>query len=316
MKTKLFFKLIVSILLISILSLNAQTFRKTATAGFVFLEIPINARYTALGDAGISLSDFNSDGIFINPAITGYSNLKHSITFSYSPYFAEIKNYSASYSYNSKFGSLSFGIIYFNYGMLSKTQKVAGQKVYEIIGTFNPYSAALLISYSKMLTDKFSFGVNLKYASENIDIYSANNFMIDGGILYFTGFKSLRFAAVIQNFGTNAKFINDPFKMPTTLKLGTAFELIGDLHSELRLTAILEAIHPNDGDEKLSTGLELSYKNLLILRSGYKFFYDEESYSLGLGFSSQTLFPVSFDFSISNYGRLGNLLRLTLQVGL
>ena len=37
----------------------------------------------------------------------------------------------------------------------------------------------------------------------------ASNILFDGGVIYKTGFSSLRIAATIQNFGTNSKFINE-----------------------------------------------------------------------------------------------------------
>ncbi len=311
--------LILFFLLILILSINetfAQKFRKTATAGFVFLELPVNARTSGLGEAGITLSDLNSDGVFVNPAICGFTNRTHNVSFFYSPYFAEIKQYAASYSFNSNFGVFSVGALMLDYGTMPKTQKVAGQRVYEIIGSFSSKSLAFLFSYSRMLTDKFSFGISLKYVNEKIDIYSADNVLLDGGVLYYTGLGSLRIGATIQNFGTDAKFINDPFKMPAVLKLGAATEILGDFNSDYRVTTLMEAIHPNDGDERLNTGLELSWKNIFSIRGGYKFFYDEETYSFGIGINGEPSIPVSFDISISNYGRLGNILRLTLQAGI
>ena len=307
---------IIAFVFINSTEIFSQQFRKTATAGFVFLEIPVNSRVTGLGESGITLSDLNSDGIFVNPAICGFTSRIHNVSFSYSPYFAEIKQYAASYSYNSQLGVFSIGALMFDYGSMPKTQKVAGQRVYEILGNFNARSLAFALSYSRMLTDKFSFGISLKYVNEKIDIYNADNFVLDGGVLYYTGLKSLRIGATIQNFGTDAKFINDPFKMPAVLKLGAAAEIFGDFNTDYRVTTILEAIHPNDGDEKLNSGIEFSWKNIFSIRGGYKFFYDEETYSFGLGINGEPLVPVSFDFSISNYGRLGNILRLTLQAGI
>lgn len=314
LKFLIFFSL--SILILSVNDTLAQKFRKTATAGFVFLELPVSARTTGLGEAGITLSDLNSDGVFVNPAICGFTNRTHNVSFFYSPYFAEIKQYATSYSFNSNLGVFSVGALMFDYGTMPKTQKVAGQRVYEIIGTFSSRSLAFLLSYSRMLTDKFSFGISLKYVNEKIDIYSANNVVLDGGVLYYTGLGSLRIGATIQNFGTDAKFINDPFKMPAVLKLGAAAEIFGDFNSDYRVTTLMEAIHPNDGDERLNTGLELSWKNIFSIRGGYKFFYDEETYSFGIGINGEPSIPVSFDISISNYGRLGNILRLTLQAGI
>jgi len=308
--------LVIAFVLINSSEIFSQQFRKTATAGFVFLEVPVISRVSGLGESGITLSDLNSDGIFVNPAICGFTNRIHNVSFSYSPYFAEIKQYAASYSYNSQLGVFSVGALMFDYGSMPKTQKVAGQRVYEVIGNFSAKSLALALSYSRMLTDKFSFGISVKYVNEKIDIYNADNFVLDGGVLYYTGLKSLRIGATIQNFGTDAKFINDPFKMPAVLKLGAAAEILGDYNSDYRITTILEAIHPNDGDEKLNSGIEFSWKNIFSIRGGYKFFYDEETYSFGLGINAEQIIPVSFDFSISNYGRLGNILRLTLQAGI
>lgn len=293
----------------------AQEFRKTATAGFVFLEVPLNARTTGLGESGITLSDLKSEGIFVNPAICGFTDRIHSAGFSYVSYFADIKQYAASYSFNSSSGVFSLGALMFDYGEMAKTQKVTGQRVYEILGTFNSRSIAAVLSYSKMLTDRFSFGVSLKYVNEKIDIYSAENVLLDGGFLYYTGLGSLRIGGVIQNFGTDAKFINDPFKMPSILKLGVAGEILGSYTSDYRITALVEAIHPNDGPEKLNSGIEFGWRNILMIRGGYKFFYDEETYSFGLGINAEPVVPFSIDFSISNYGRLGNILRLTLQAG-
>lgn len=293
----------------------SQDFKKTATSGFTFLQIPVSARTAALGESSIALSDMNSQGIFNNPAIMGFTDQTHSLSASYSNWFAEIKNYAISYSFNSDLGVLGVGAIILDYGSMPRTSISSGQKVYEISGTFNANSVAVLLSYSKMLTDRFSFGINLKYAQEKIDIYSADNVMFDGGVLYYTGLGSFRIAATIQNFGTNTKFINDEFKMPSMLRLGVAGEILGDFNSEYRITLLGEALHPNDGEEKVNIGTELSWQNILTLRAGYKFFYDEESYSFGVGLNPKLSLPMTFDFAFADYGRLGNILRFTLQLG-
>ncbi len=293
----------------------SQTFKKTATAGFTFLEIPATARTAALGEASVALSDVNSSAVFDNPAALGFSDMAHSFSASYSPWLADIKNYSSSYSIKTDFGVFGVGFVMFDYGSMPRTVVAAGQKVYDVIGSFDANSLSLGLSYSKKLTDKFSFGVTVKYAQEKIDVYKASNLLFDGGMLYYTGFGSLRIAASIQNFGVNAKFINDEFKMPSVLKLGAAMEVIGDMASEYRVTLIVQALHPNDNSEKLNVGGEFSWNNYITLRGGYKFFYDEETYSLGLGVDPQLSVPVSFDFAYSAYGRLGNISRFTLQLG-
>lgn len=307
------------LILIFVFSLNniatAQDFKKTATAGFTFLQVPVSARTAALGESSIALSDMHSEGIFNNPAIMGFSDQTHSLSASYSNWIADIKNYATGYAFNTDFGVFAIGVVMFDYGSLPRTTVSGGQKVYDVIGTFEANSISAGIAYSRMLTDKFSFGIGLKYVHEKIDFYSADNILLDGGVLYYTGLGSFRIAASIQNFGTNSRFINDEFKMPAMLRLGAAAEVLGDMSSEYRITLIGEAMHPNDGDERVNLGTEISWKNMVTLRAGYKFFYDEESLSFGFGLNPKLSVPITFDFAFADYGRLGNILRFTLQLG-
>ena len=198
---------------------------------------------------------------------------------------------------------------------MPRTVIAQGQKVYEVTGTFEAKSLALGLTYSVMLTDRFAFGATVKYARETIDMYRAGNLLLDGGVLYYTGLGSFRIAASIQNFGVNSKFINDDFKMPSVLKLGMAIDVLGGDGEENRITLAAQALHPNDAPEKVNIGGEYSWRNTLTLRGGYKFFTDEESYSVGVGLSPQMALPFGIDFAYANYGRLGNILRLTLQLG-
>lgn len=309
------FKIIVFVGLLSCLYFP-QEFKKNATSGFVFLQLPVNARAAALGEASITLSDLNSSGIFSNPASVGFTTYEHSFSASYSPWIAEIKHFASSYAFKSDLGVFSVGLIALDFGSMPKTKKISGQRVYEVIGTFSASALAASLYYSKMLTDKFSFGVGLKYVKESIDIYSADNILFDAGILYFTGLGSLRIGAVMQNFGTDAQYINDPFKMPSVFKLGLAAEIFGSIDSDYRVTALAEALHPNNGDERVAAGLELCWQNMVSIRGGYKFFYDEETYSFGIGLNPKLSIPAEFDFAYSNYGRLGNILRFTLHLGI
>lgn len=308
-------KLIILFALINIVSF-AQEFNKKATAGFVFLGVPASARTASLAEASIALSDLNSDAIFVNPAGTGFVSQEHSFSVSYAAYIADITHYSSTYTYNTPYGVFGVGIVAMDFGSMQKTVVTASQKFFEVVGTFDAKALAAAFSYSKMLTDKFSFGIQAKYVEEGIDVYKASNIVFDGGVLYYTGLGSLRIAAVMQNFGTDAKYVNDPFKMPTVFKLGLASEILPEPFMDMNITGLLEATHPNDGDERINTGLEINYMNMLYLRGGYKFFYDEETYSIGLGVKAAFNFPVAADFALANYGRLGNVIRLTVSTGL
>lgn len=303
-------------ILLGFTNVPAQEFKKTATAGFVFLEVPTTSRNAALGESGLALSDEHSSAVLNNPASLGFSEYQHSFSASYSPWLADIKNYASSYAVKTDVGTFGVGLVLFDYGTMSRTVIAQDKQVFDVVGTFDAKSIAAGLTYSKMLTDQFSFGTTLKFVQERIDIYSASNIVLDAGVLYYTGFGSLRMAAAMQNFGANAKFINDEFKMPAVFKLGLAGELIGDANSEHRLTLAVEARHPNDGNEKVNFGAEYSWNNSIALRGGYKFFYDEESYSVGIGINPQLPMPVMVDIAYADYGRFNNILRMTLQIGM
>ncbi len=293
-----------------------QEFKKTATAGFVFLEVPSTSRHVALGESGLALSDENTSAMFNNPAGLGFTKYQHAFSASYAPWIADIKNYASGYAVMTDAGVFGVSLVLFDYGTMPRTLVAQDKQVFETAGTFDAQSVAVGATYSKMLTDQFSFGATLKYVNERIDIYSASNVVLDAGVLYYTGLGSLRMAAAMQNFGANAKFINDEFKMPAVFKLGLAGEVIGDAVSEHRLTLMVEARHPNDSNEKLNAGAEYSWNNSIAVRGGYKFFYDEESYSIGLGIDPQLPMPVLIDIAYADYGRFDNILRMTVQIGM
>ncbi len=309
-------KIVMILLLLNCIMVTAQDFKKTGTAGFTFLQIPITARTASLGEASVALADNEAASLFINPAGLSFGTQSQSFSATYGTWFADIKQYASSYSISGAFGTFAVGAMYMDYGEMTKTKKTPGAKFYDVLGTFNSSALALSAGYSKRLTDKFSFGVSLKYVRESIDEYNASNVVFDGGVLYYTGLRNLRIAALIQNFGTEAKFKNDPFKMPSILKLGLADEILGGYGEDYRVTLIAEALHPNDGDERVNAGLEISYQEMITLRGGYKFFYDEETYSFGFGFNPKLQVPIVLDFSMANYGRLGDLFRVSIQLGM
>lgn len=303
--------------LLALVSLNclitAGDFRKNGTAGFNFLEIPVTARTASLGDASITLADMNSSAVFSNPGALGFTELTHSVTAGYTPWFVDINNYSAAYSFNSSAGVFALSAFVVDFGTMTRTRKVEGQRLYEKTGTFSANSMALGITYAKALTDRFSFGLTAKYVREKIDVFSASNVVMDAGMFYMTGISSIRIAAAVSNFGTNSKFKSASFKMPAAFKLGVSGDLINNDYT--KVTLIAEALHPTDADEKVNFGTEIELLQTITLRGGYKFFYDETGLTLGAGLKTGTGYPVTIDFSFSSFGVLGNVMGLTLQAG-
>ena len=74
----------------------------------------------------------------------------------------------------------------------------------------------------------------MKYVQEKIYEYKSSNYLIDAGFLYYTGFLYIKDSCSNTTFGTEGKYIGDAFRMPTILRLGTAFEVFGEENSPSR----------------------------------------------------------------------------------
>ncbi len=153
------------------------------------------------------------------------------------------------------------------------------------------------VAYSKLLSDRFSFGTNIKVIHEQLAQYSNTTVAADLGFLYTTDIKELKFGIVIQNFGGNSgltgndiveSFNRQPvsvgqYSVPTIFRLGASMKPIQKNDQSVMVAIQLE--HPNDNSENLRFGVEYEFKKLLYARAGYKINVAGENLpTLGLGY--------------------------------
>lgn len=192
---------------------------------------------------------------------------------------------------------------------------------------FSASNTAVGLSYSKRLTDYFSYGVTLKYVNEQLAEYMAHTGVVDLGFLYRTDFKDLSFAVAMQSFGTNSKLKGDyepdglnskpvtlgSYPAPTLFKLGVS--MIPWKTEDKSLTAIVQLNHPNDNAENIRIGLEFEYKKLLYLRAGYKINVDDQVYpTAGVGIRAHIgKHPLHIDYAVDPTRYLGWIHRFGLS---
>ncbi len=312
---------------------------KVAQVGMQFLKIGVGARAVGMGEAcSVSLNDLST--IFWNPGGLALVDAS-SLALYQTNYMCDIKHYALAGVYDFKnYGTVGVSLIYMDYPTLTATRPPQswelGQPV-QILGEFQISEFAVGLAYSRRVTDKLTIGGQMKYVLQDLggsDIILSNIFDpadptnivgyetthvdnhvsvlgFDFGSVYFTGFKSLRFGMVVQHFSKDIKFKSvsdkqhEPFSLPLTFKLGLAME-ITDLWSEQnathKLTFSTDLLHPRDYTERVHIGLEYWFKDLLALRGGYKFNYDAESFSGGVGIHFQMGGMKAYlDYSISNF---------------
>ena len=307
---------------------GADNFNTTGTTGFVFLNLPVSARFAALGETGITLENAGADGIFINPALIARIAGGNSVSMTYGNWYVDTRHQGLAYVHKfPTLGSVGFMLNYFDFGTMSKTRTIAPDEVLSLnpgdnnvylnLGTFSANALALGMSYARYLTRDFSFGANLKYVRESVDVYAVDNFLVDLGFLYNTGVGSLRVGAFLKNFGLETEYENESFRMPQRLVLGISGEILGSLNDPTYVTLLAEAVHPNDAAEHIHCGIEARLFDIILLRGGYKLGYEHENLALGMGvrfvYHARAF---RFDLSYMNHEYLEETMRYTLSAEL
>lgn len=193
--------------------------------------------------------------------------------------------------------------------------------------TFYAGYASAGASYSRKLTDMFSFGLNLRYVGEYLENYSVHTAVADLGFLYTTDYKDLRFAVTLHNFGTDSRLrgnINtsgfadnsirpDPYAMPAVFQMGIS--MVPLKTESWSMVTILQVDHPGDNAANIRLGVEGVYKELLFLRGGWKInVKDQWIPTLGLGLKSRIgKHPLLIDYAAEPHQRLGIYQRLGLS---
>jgi hypothetical protein len=348
MKIKLSSVLIFN-LIIAVCNLYGQ---KVGTTSLQFLKVMPTARATAMGDAFVSLAS-GSESVFWNPAgIT--STEKHEIGSTMTFWLFDTRQSAISYAVNlnelnilgMELGWLGLQLQYVDFGEIEETKV----DCLEFVGSgsdkkynpgltglmFSPKSYVVGLSYAQQFTDRFSAGITAKYVYESLwrdskvtiinqygveETYNtyASLVLYDFGMHYRTGFRSIELGVAIQNFGPQVKFAKEYYPAPLAFRIGASTNLIGPeamLYpvEKNKLTFAYDIFHPNDYAQQMHFGLEYSFSDLLFLRAGYKWNYDNEKLTLGAGIQyGFDGYNLMFDYS---YGSLGQLLGQVHRISL
>jgi long-subunit fatty acid transport protein len=308
---------------------NAQIFpilgkQRVGISTAEFLKIGVGSRASAMGDAFVAVAN-DASALYWNPA--GLVQFKDDqLLFSHNMWVVDINHDFVGAVYHMD-ETNAFGVSFTALSM----QDMPVTTEFQPFGTgdyFGFGDIALAVTYSRKMTEQFSFGGTVRYIEETLDKLKMRGVMIDLGTYYWTGLGTTRFAVAVTNFGNQLapdgqvvligkRSISQwqAFSPPTVFRIGFAFEPYQDDIN--KLTASIQLNHPNDNSENLSTGLEYSWKNTFYLRGGYKFNVDEQNYSFGAGvYVPVGIANVTVDYSYSNFVRLGTAHRFSIILGL
>ncbi len=235
-------------------------------AGSIFLLISPSARAAGMGEAHVAVAD-DAYASFWNPA--GLAFLEGSelafMHVNWLPNLADDMYYDffAFRTYFPNIGALGGHIIYLGLG----EQIRMGETADDYLGTFSSYMLATSLSYSTLLSEKSSIGINAKISYQHLaDIGagaekgkgSSTDFGFDIGYLkreFIT--QNLTMGLTIKNIGPKVSFIDpaqaDP--QPTNFTFGLNYKLFDNEYNKLNMVydinKLLVASYPDmdwDGD--------------------------------------------------------------------
>ena len=333
-------KIFLFALLLGMVAVESQAQRKAGRTGAAFLEIGVGAREAALGSAASSLGN-GANQIFWNPAGTALTNdQRFSAAFSYNDWIADLSYSAAAVGMNfENVGTVTLGAQVFGLSDIPANREngFADQELQNLVtdtetsSTFNYRDMALSLGFSRYFFDRLSLGATVKYVSETIDGVGASSVAFDFGSVYRIGFSGWQIAARLSNLGGPIEFYNQDNPLPLTFTIGTSIYPVN--MERMRLMLAVDTTKPQDSPQLLFAGAELSFYDLLFLRSGYKFFYSGasdggtptrdaidstiEGVSLGGGIQyAISGYDVGIDYAFTQMELLNNTHRFTLRIGM
>ncbi len=263
-----------------------------------FLKIGVGPRACGMGEAFCAVAD-DSYTIYYNPA--GLTQLtQKQISFMHSKWLKDLHYEFLAYAEPVSSGVYGASIAYLGMNDLKGRDKDGN-----LTGDFGAKDLAIQLAYSLMANTDLSIGASLKLIRQRIEFEKASALAIDIGFLYHEPeLKDLNFAFVIQNIGTNLKFINKREEIPIIYKAGVSYKTIDN-----RLILAADFTKPADNNPRINLGTEYLLSPTLALRCGYTSKNDlDKGFSFGTGFIFNTF---QLDYAYVPYGDLDNSHRIS-----
>ncbi len=288
----------------------ADEVQKVGTTSVQTLKVPMSVRAIGMGNAYCAAAD-DIQSVFWNPAGLIYLDRTAAIfTHINMPADIQLNSMAVAHSLGPN-GVVGFHLLAMN------TDDMPVRTITRPEGTnenFIAYDIVGGVSYARRLTDRFTFGFNLRIINSGLEEEKYTGLLADIGGLYQTALRSLRLGFSVQNFGQDIDYSgtysdykdqgrrdrespqdNDytAAPPPTIYRLGASgnlFALTGiEKPDNWDGVISFEMNHPNDNREKLNFGLELTFMDMISMRGGHKlsykntYGYDEERWTAGLG---------------------------------
>lgn len=262
-------KLFVIIALVVLTSVSAF-----AGTGLAFLEIPVGARESALGGAGVALVTGPTSAAY-NPASTAFT--KRSVAIMLNRHFADTR---AQYlGFTLRRGRLAITPHY--WGTRVSDLEFRDQASRDPISSFDAISSAAGVALGWKLSERFAVGATGRYLYQKIHVEASDGWALDGGVMARDLVPHLTLGLAAQHYGHMSRFVSEEPTLPTTLRAGAAYEKSLGKPGTLLVTAEGQAVKENT--PIYHAGIEYRAPEYVALRAGFVEGLEAQQMSFGFG---------------------------------
>lgn len=263
--------------LLAVLALTAQAQDKLSdynpvNHSVISQTIAPDARSAGMGDVGAATDpDVNSQ--YWNPAKYPFCISRAGLALNYTPWLRQLVNdidlaYVAGYYRIGEYGALSGSLRYFSLGEVMTDYNESTQTS---AMTVNPYEMALDVAYSRMLSEKFSLGVGLRWIYSDLrydyseDSKPASAFAADVAMYYNDYINlgqrecQLGLGLNVSNIGSKISYYGDDRSqfIPTNMRLGASLMVPIDEYNRFTIAAdanklLVPTVPPQEEGESAS----------------------------------------------------------------
>lgn len=290
----------------------AAAFALAAEAGTstaAFLKIGVGARAAAMGDAAAALAE-GPEALYWNPA--GLATLeRRAVSFTHNEWLADVRYEYAGFSY--PFPAVgTFGLAA---SLVTMGDLVGRDEQGNYTGNFSASDLALTVGYGRRLWSFLAAGLTAEYVSSKIEAEEANTFAGGAGVTVNPPLRGLSAGVSVAHAGGEMTFVEEGAPLPLAVRGGFAYQLPfgGNNH---RFTVAADALKYRDTDTYGNAGVEYWLLNAVALRGGYKFNYDLDGLTAGMGFryAPAAALALGADYAYGHMGDLGSTHRVTVGV--
>lgn len=249
-KTKqiIFFALLMACLPLALRAQDKQTMFNPVNYGVTSLAIAPDARAGAMGDVGVA-TEADANAQYWNPSKYPFNIARAGVSASYTPWLRKLVNdinlvNLAGFYRLGDYNALSASLRYFSLGEVMTSLS-------EDAMTINPYEMSVDVAYSRMLSERFSMGVGMRFIYSDITYdYTAETspgkaFAADISMYrlgyFMMGQRECSFAwgLNINNIGSKISFggYDRSDFIPTNLRLGMNMTIPFNEYNRLSIAA-------------------------------------------------------------------------------